>query len=157
MLDMRKLSSSTLYKKKKCYHIYNRGHRKNRVFRNVKDYEQLVYSLSRFLIGYDIVLICYCLMPNHYHMLLRLGESKTDISRFMQSLFTSYGSYFNRKYHLVGGVFQGRFQAREIEDRYDLINMVEYIRKNPLEACLVKKPEDYQWFYLKKGWRRLKV
>ena len=138
------------YKKRTYYHIYNRGHRKARIFRGTKDYTYFVNQVHRYLSIYDIVLVSYCLMPNHFHFVLRLGESKSDISKYMHRLKTSYASYFNRRYNLVGTPFQGRFQAREIVGEDDLHSIVDYIKNNPVEAELVRSYEKYRWIYIKR-------
>lgn len=149
---MRKLEAKKLYKKHTYYHVYNRGHRKSEICREKKDYKRLVDTIFRYQKKFDIVLVSYCIMPNHYHMILKLGDGLTDISRFMQRCMTSYASYFNRKYGLVGALFQNAFNARRIEDYEDLLGVVEYLKKNPEEGKLVKKGmgSRYKWFYLNK-------
>ena len=106
--------------------------------------------MKRYLDEYDVVLISYCLMPNHYHLILKLGESKMDISKFMHRFMTSYSCYFNRKYGLVGSIFQNRFDARRLDDYSDLFSMIDYLKKNPVEAGLVNNEGRYRWFYIKK-------
>lgn len=154
---MRKLAAEQLYEKHKYYHIYNRGHRKGKICKERKDYQRFVDTLFKYQKLYDIVLVSYCVMPNHYHLIVRLGDGLTDISKFMHRCMTSYASYFNRKYCLVGSLFQNSFNARRIEDYDDLFGMINYLKKNPEEANLVPKGLGgrYKWFYLNK--RSLKV
>jgi putative transposase len=132
------------------YHLYNRGHRKARLYRSAKDYRFFINLLYRYIKSYDLVLISYCLMPNHFHMILRLGESKTDISRLMQRLKTSYAIYFNRKYVLTGTPFQGKYLSSLIDDRRGLLNTINYIERNPVEAKLRKTLGAYEWLYTNK-------
>ena len=152
---MRKPRCKYLYEKDKYYHIYNRGHRKSVIFQDRDDYEHFCNLMLRYLRKYDIVLVGYCLIPNHYHIILKLGDSVSDISRFMQRFMTAYCVYFNRKYRLIGPVFQNPFQARKLDGYEDLLNMIEYLRQNPIEARLVKGKGKYKWLYINK--RALKV
>ncbi len=148
---MRKPNSTILYKKGNLYHIYNRGNDKNRIFRREKDYDNFVGIVRRYEKILDIIVLSYCLMPNHFHLILKLGDSKTDISKFMQRCMTSYVMYFNRRYGRVGHLFQGRFESRLLDGGKDLSNLVNYLKNNPIEAGLVSKKEGkYKWFYLRK-------
>lgn len=84
-------------------------------------------------------------MPNHYHMLIRLGNKTGDLSSFMHRSMTAYTMYFNKKYDLVGSVFQGPFGVKRLDDIQSILRTAEYIDRNPVKAGLVKKPEDYKW------------
>ena len=134
-----------LYEKYRYYHIYNRGHRKSPIFQEKDDYVHFCKLIERYLKEYDLVLVGYCLLPNHYHIILRLGGSLSDISRFMQRFMTAYCVYFSRKYQLVGSVFQNPFQARKIDGYGDLLNMIEYLKLNPVKAELVTVGRKYKW------------
>lgn len=138
------------FKNRTFYHVYNRGHRKGKLYKKKKDYEYFVNLLFKYAQRYDVVLVAYCLMPNHFHFVLWLGESKTDITKFMHGLKTSYAQYFNRKYNYVGSPYQGRYEAREVESEDELCSILDYIKYNPVEAGLVLHYEDYPWFYIKR-------
>lgn len=77
-----------------------------------------------------IDLMSYCLIPNHYHFLLRQLES-TGVTQFMRSVLTSYTMYFNKKYDRVGSLFQGIFKATNIQDENYLLWVSRYIHRNP--------------------------
>lgn len=157
---MRKPKCDILYKKGKIYHVYNRGHHKMKIFRSNDDYSQFIYLMYRYKKHFDIMLISYCLLPNHYHMLLKLGQSekyKMQIPKIFQSFMTAYCCYFNRKYRLFGSVFQSRFQVRRIENRNDYQSIIEYIGVDPIKANLNQEDNNYHWFYLRKNWNRLQV
>lgn len=147
---MKKLKTNILYQKRKFYHIYNRGNHKNKIFIDEKDYHQFVSIVKRYEKMFDIIVFSYCLMPNHYHLILRLGDNKTDITRFMHRCMTSYVMYFNRKYGFVGSLCQGNFQARIVKGSMDLSGLIDYLKNNPIEAGLVSKEGKYKWLYLKK-------
>lgn len=116
---------------------------------NNLDYEDKntkIYRLNE-LNNYSkkINLICYVLMPNHFHLeLQQIG--KKDIGNFMQSLITKYTMYFNKKYKRVGSLFQGRYKAVLIFGKEYLINLSRYIHLNPLEILAKDQAlESYPW------------
>jgi len=80
-----------------------------------------------------IQLIAFCLMPNHFHFLLKQTSSKA-MHEFIQSLLTRYTMYFNKKYKRVGALFQGRYKAIMIDKNEYLLHLSRYIHRNPLET-----------------------
>ncbi len=92
-----------------------------------------------------ITLISYCLMPNHFHFLIKQTEG-TAIDRFMQSLFTRYTMYFNKKYHRVGPLFQGVYKAVRVETDEQLLHLSRYIHRNP--ASLASQGESLRSYSL---------
>jgi REP element-mobilizing transposase RayT len=126
------------------YHTYNRGNRKQDVFKEKEDYQKFLEYLEIYSKKWDIGLITYALIPNHYHLVLK-DLSGVSLSKFMHNLGTSYSMYMNRKYNLVGHLFQGRFKSVFISS-YDLLfKEIEYVVNNPLKHGLVKDPKDYPW------------
>lgn len=79
-----------------------------------------------------IDLLCYCLMPNHFHLLIK-QKTKRGIENFMKSLGTRYAIYFNHKYKRVGGLFQSTYKAVLIETDEQLLHLSRYIHNNPSE------------------------
>lgn len=126
------------------FHVYNRGNRKQDIFLEDVDYIGYLARLREYKDKRKISIICYCLMPNHFHLLLR-QDSEIPIFSFLQSLHTSYSMYFNNKYDKVGHLFQGAFKQKEIDKDEYLLHLSSYIHLNPLSAGLVSKLEDYQW------------
>jgi len=138
------------YKEKSYYHIYNRGVAKGRIFFNPQDYKIFLYYLKIYLLPKElqgetlkvfpsrqlknfsgkIKLLAYCLLPNHFHLLVYQSDAMA-INFFMRSLATKYSMYFNRKYHRVGPLFQGVYKAVEIENDNLLIYLSKYIHRNP--------------------------
>lgn len=91
-----------------------------------------------------VEILCYCLMPNHFHMLVKqLGDS--GITKFMSRIQNSYTRFFNTKYDRIGPLFQGPFKAVLIETDEQLTHVSRYIHLNPFVANLVKTPEKYDW------------
>ena len=130
------------------YHLYNRGNSKQKIFHDAQDHEYFIKLLSitnnttrarserlSVKIKEDEKIIsigAYCLMPNHFHILIR-QEKDGGISLFMQKLLTGYAMYYNKKYKHTGGLFEGRFKSKYAgEDRY-LKYLFSYIHLNPLK------------------------
>ncbi|HHD78291.1 MAG TPA: hypothetical protein ENK98_01425, partial [Epsilonproteobacteria bacterium] len=96
------------------YHIINRGIDKMNIFRHKDDYEYFEELMCFQMKSYGITLHNYCLMSNHYHLLI---ETSTDnLSKFMRQLNMSYAIYFNKKYKRVGHLWQGRFKSWYLTD-----------------------------------------
>ncbi|TLS35583.1 transposase [Pseudalkalibacillus caeni] len=125
------------------YHITSRGNRKAPLF--LDDYDRNFYLrlLQNTKEKIPFNLLSYCLMTNHTHLQLQTSES--SITKIMLQINTSYAKYFNRKYDLVGHVFQGRYGAELIENQEYEIDVSKYIHLNPCRAGMVQEPEHYLW------------
>jgi REP element-mobilizing transposase RayT len=132
--------------KNSFYHVYNRGAYKSKIFRCETDYRYFMYKIALYKTFYKIKLYIYCLMPNHYHFLLKCDQNPTRISKFMQAIQHSYTKYYNYKYDNYGHVFQGPYQNKPVPTKNSFRHIYDYIKENPVEAGLVKSPED--WPYL---------
>jgi REP element-mobilizing transposase RayT len=126
------------------YHLYNRGAHRLDIFREEADYLFLLRQVREQLQRCDISPIAYSLMSNHYHFLLRQnGEVK--INQFVQAVFNVYSKAFNTKYEHTGTIFEGPYKAIAVETNAYLLHLCRYIHRNPLDAGLVTRPE--QWPY----------
>lgn len=147
------------------YHVFNRGVEKRDIFLDEQDYRIFLYYLYIYVVPLDQVLIkhphlpirlcgknlspeielfAYCLMPNHFHLLIK-QKSFDGVSRLLKQLTNAYAKYFNDKYNRVGGLFQGRFKAVNIETNEQLLHTSRYIHLNPLASGLTKDLKTYQW------------
>ncbi len=146
------------------YHIYSRGVDKRKIFLHSVDYFRFIHTIKLLLLtgsateqakknqglalgkgfAHRIDILCYCLMPNHYHFLL-YQKSDYGISEFMHNLNTSYTMAFNKKNHRTGRLFENTFRAKQIESDEQLLHVSRYIHLNPLLANLVNTPELYPW------------
>lgn len=145
------------------YHIYNRGVEKRDIFLDATDYRRFLntlvfyqqqrpevkFSLTHFRteerkepLHFDI--ITYCLMPNHFHLMVRL-RSDGEISTSIGQLQNSYTRYFNIRYDRSGYLFQGRFKAVPILTDEQFVHLARYIILNPYAAGLVELAEIYEW------------
>jgi putative transposase len=125
------------------YHVIVRGNRREAVFLGHRDYETYLHRLAVYWTRYHVTVHAYCLMPNHVHLVV--GTAKPPLDRFMQSLQQSYTQRFNRRYALVGHVFQGRYRALLGETDEYLVTLVRYVHQNPVRAGLVVRAEDYPY------------
>ena len=144
------------------YHIYNRGTEKRNIFMsradrsrflallyfanqnepvNLKLQGSTLLEIDEERAGDPIVeIVAYCLMPNHFHLLIRELEDG-GISKFMQKLTTGYTMYFNKKYERNGALFQGRFKATHVADDNYLRYLISYIHLNPVKLIEPKWKE----------------
>lgn len=129
------------------YHIYNRGVAKQPIFLDAADKQKFLKIIERHLdpggvalrhdgvpyrkFDVEIELLCYCLMGNHFHMLVYLSGEGEALSEFMRSICTAYTMYFNKRYKRVGGLFQGVFKASRISNDAYLQHVTRYIHLNP--------------------------
>ncbi|MCL5667091.1 MAG: transposase [Patescibacteria group bacterium] len=89
-------------------------------------------------------LLCYCLMPNHFHFLIR-QEGVLEVRKLLAKVCTSYSKFFNQKYGRVGSLFQDAFKAISVENDPQLLWVSSYIHNNPKTANLVDNLTDYPW------------
>ena len=134
------------------YHIFNRGVEKRDIFLDKRDYLRFLETLDFYRLfptptklsdfrrnknkymknvqqDEIVKLYCYCLMPNHYHLLVQQLE-ESGITNFLRKLSDSYTKYFNTKYERIGPLFQGTFKARSVETDEYLLYLSKYIHKN---------------------------
>lgn len=123
------------------YHIYNRGNHRARIFYVNEDNIFFLMRLKQYCAREGVEVLAYCLMSNHYHILLR-QHSAESISKVMRSLGVSFAKYFNWQYEQVGHVYQGKYGARFIRDEADLANVARYIHQNPASFGNIS---DYRW------------
>lgn len=127
------------------YHIYNRGVSKRRIFQNDKDYRFFLYKLFYYRQKYSIKIASYCLMPNHFHLLLQSTKKSENVAMFMKGLQLSYAFYFNKTYKHSGHVFESSYKNKTITSLAHFIKIMEYIEMNPVRKKLVSKPEDWPY------------
>jgi len=126
-----------LFLKDNFYHIYNRGNRKAQIFFEDKDYLRFLEKAEKYRQKYPVEVICFCLLPNHFHFILK-QNSDVLISRFMGTLLNSYARYASVKYNLPPGhVFQGRFGSKLIKNGESLLQANRYIHLNPIKERIL--------------------
>ena len=123
------------------YHVTSRGNDRGKIFFSEADYKKFLSYLKEAKEKYDIVLQCYVLMTNHYHLLMETPEA--NLSKVMHYLNGSYNTYINVKRKRSGHLFQGRFKSIIVDRDSYLGELSRYIHLNPVRAGIVAKPEDY--------------
>ncbi len=126
------------------YHVIARGINRQKIFLDDNDCHKYLTTLDQKIREEGCVLLGYCLMGNHLHLLIN-AHSSESLSLVMKRIGTSYAWWFNWKYERTGHVFQDRFRSECVEDDSYLLVVIRYIHQNPVKAGLVRKPESYKW------------
>ena len=126
------------------YHIYNRGADRSPIFFRPSNYTYCLQLVKHYLSQYPVTLIAYCLMPNHYHFLLR-QDGDMPLSKFIGVLFNAYVQAVNKQQARSGSLFEGRFRHRRIDREEYLTQLCRYIHLNPVKAQLVQRPENWPY------------
>jgi REP element-mobilizing transposase RayT len=125
------------------YHVMNRGWHREQVFQSKADYECFIEILHEAVAVYALRLSAYCLMPNHYHLLVQTPDANLD--RCMRHINGVYTQRYNSCYGLDGTLFRGRYKALVVAEGDYLLQLVRYIHRNPERAGIVEKAEYYEW------------
>ncbi len=136
-------SRNEIFKPGSIFHIYNRGCNRNKIFFEENNYIYLLQKIKHFTSEFKISVIAYCLMPNHYHLLLRQNSEK-PLNKCVQFIFNGYSKAINKKYNRSGTLFQGKFKSVEV-DEGESLNVCRYIHRNPLDDRLVDKLENWKF------------
>ncbi|MBN8655380.1 MAG: transposase [Anaerolineae bacterium] len=155
------------------YHFYNRGNNRQVVFMERENYVYFLKGIKRYLRG-RVEVIAYCLMPTHYHLLVKVvGVNQTSevfktsevstpgvskqVSLAMQKFLISYTKAINKRFDRTGALFQGQFQAKPVTTYKHLLTLCAYIHANPVKDGLAASPEMWdfsnylEWLGLRNG------
>ena len=130
-----------------CYHVLNRGNARQEVFHKPEDYAaflRLMAEANERPQGPSMRILAYCLMPNHFHLVL-WPRDDGDLSRWMQWLLTSHVRRYHRHYGGSGHVWQGRFKAFPIQKDDHLLAVLRYVERNPLRARSLAVRKAERW------------
>ncbi|NLD05899.1 MAG: hypothetical protein GX672_08450, partial [Synergistaceae bacterium] len=125
------------------YHVTSRGNEQKDIFKSDFDREKFLSYLVSASERYGAEIHAYCLMTNHYHLILETPLG--NLSLIMKHINSSYTSYFNIKHKRVGHLLQGRYKAILVQADAYAAELSRYIHLNPVRAGMVKFPEDYRW------------
>jgi|TARA_R110002050_G_scaffold55818_1_gene125548 REP-associated tyrosine transposase len=125
------------------YHVTARGNRREMIYEDQGDRFVFLEKLSTVCLEANWLCHAYCLMSNHYHLLLETPEA--NLGRGMRQLNGCYSQYFNRKHGRCGHVFQGRYSAVLVEKQAYLLELARYIVLNPVRARMVHAAEEWPW------------
>lgn len=126
------------------FHIMVQGLNKEYIFDKHYYKEKYINLIKKYKEKYEILLIAYCVMGNHAHLLI-YTENTNDLSMFMQNVNSKFAIYYNKYIGRVGYVFRGRFNWQYINNEVYLLRCLRYIHMNPVKANMVEKEEDYSY------------
>jgi len=125
------------------YHVTARGNERKDIFFSKIDYDKFLRYLKEAKKKYNILIHCYVLMSNHYHLIIETPEG--NLSRAMHFINGSYTTYINIKKKRSGHLFQGRYKSILVDNDNYLLELSRYIHLNPLRAGIIEKPGQYQY------------
>lgn len=125
------------------YHVTSRGNEQREIFKSQRDREKFLSYLESAVERYGAVVHCWCLMGNHYHLLVETPSG--NLPQVMRHINGAYTTYFNVKRKRSGHLFQGRYKAFLVEADAYALELSRYIHLNPVRAELAARPEDYPW------------
>jgi len=126
------------------YHIVNRGAQRLTIFLNDNAYLLFLALMHRYAEKYHIALIAVCLMPNHYHLLVRI-ERNGNVNQFIQALCGNFSRRMNKVQRRTGTIFEGRFKMKHVNTERYFRAAARYIHANPAAAGLVTNPVDWNY------------
>lgn len=126
------------------YHVYSRGTGKQNIYESKSDYIAFLDSLYQVKIKYDLEIHGYCLMPNHFHVLM-VQRELSNISAAMHRLLTYYSGRFNYIYDRSGVLFGNRYGSVPVVNYSHYVNLIKYMHYNPVKAEICGQPSDYPW------------
>ncbi len=134
------------------YHVIMRGINHQNIFEDPEDYYQFVATLYRVRTHYaddgrpcgiNCVYYAYCLMSNHFHLLIR--EQDESVGDVMKRIAGSYVYYYNHKYQRDGHLFKERFKSEPVNDMEYFVTLLRYIHQNPVKAGIKQRVADYEY------------
>jgi REP element-mobilizing transposase RayT len=125
------------------YHIISRGNDRKKIYTVPSDYGKFIGYVAKAKERYQFYLYAYCLMANHFHLLLE--TMLPNISKIMHYIKGSYTTYYNIRHHRTGHLFQGRFKSIVVDKDSYFLELTRYIHLNPVFAGIVQDPTEYVW------------
>lgn len=144
-------NNRSVFEENHFYHVYNRGFEKKILFTDTSDFERFYKMMVRYLQEYENVkMISYCILPNHFHFILRQTKTGLDISEFMRKLQVSY-AMFLKKTNKTGlikkgePIFEWRFKAKHIDTDEYFHQCLTYVNYNAQKHGIVTDIKDYPY------------
>ena len=126
------------------YHFYNRGARQLSIFRERDNYLFVLRKMRHYCLTLDVAPIAYCLLPNHYHFLIR-QDGELPAGLLPQRLFNSYSKAYNKRYEHSGTLFEGNYRVVPVKEQAHLLHLCRYIHANPVTHGLVDHVADWPY------------
>ena len=145
-----------VYQVGQYYHFYNRGRSRLSIFVEPDNYLYVLSKVKKYLRAYDLAMIAYCLMPNHYHFLIR-QDGMHSAGLLPQRVFNSYSKAYNKRYSHSGTLFESPYKVKPVEEFGHLLHLCRYIHGNPVKDSLVSDAADWpysnylEWLGMREG------
>jgi len=125
------------------YHVTTRGVQRSAIYLDDTDRDSFLALVARTLTSGNARAFAFCLMGNHYHLVLQTGDA--NLSTLMRRINSAYGLAFNRRHARCGHVFEGRFHAVHVDRDAYLLEVCRYVDLNPVQAALCDSPAQWAW------------
>ncbi|WP_085132850.1 transposase [Sporosarcina ureae] len=124
------------------YHVVMRGNNRQNIYNTEDDMWHLMRCIGHASIYYQFTIFAFCIMTNHYHILL---QSEDSLSKIMRHINRKYSDYYSKRYGYIGQLYQGRYYSKEVKSPYAMLAVSRYIHRNPIttKTPLVKHLADY--------------
>ncbi|MBP9751628.1 MAG: transposase [Candidatus Moranbacteria bacterium] len=128
------------------YHVLNRANAREGIFQKEKDYAAFERILLEAREKFDMRILAFCIMPNHWHLILH-PKTAESLSQFMRWITHTHTQRYHTHYHSIGygHVYQGRYKSFPVQDDDYFLQVCRYVERNPIRAGLAEKIEDWQW------------
>lgn len=126
------------------YHFYNRGAHRVSIFKEPENYLFVLRKIKQYLAEFHLTMIAYCLMPNHYHFLIR-QDGNHPAGLLLQRVFNSYSKAYNKRYEHSGTLFEDNYKVKPVAQSSHLLHLCRYIPGNPVKDGMVADPADWPY------------
>ncbi len=126
------------------YHIYNKAHENQKLFYDNEDYKRFLITLNKYL-NKSVEFYSFCLIPNHFHLLIKTMQTEKSYSKSFSDLFNSYARYLQVRHDLTGNIFNRPFKRLPITDNNYFMQAVYYIHSNPTHHKIMEDFKKYNW------------
>jgi REP element-mobilizing transposase RayT len=126
------------------FHVYNRGINHSKIFLEPLNYSYFLRRIEENLDCTQLKIIAYCLMPNHYHFILK-QIVPSAMSNFIKGVCDGYTKALNKKYNRSGHLFEGKYKLKNIDDSSYLVHLSCYVHLNPVSSGIVNQPENWEY------------
>lgn len=124
------------------FHVYNRGVNKGKIFFSEENYLYFLKKLKKYQDQFQVIIVCYCLMPTHFHLLLK-QLAPYAISKFIGLSLNAYAKAINKQQKRSGHLFEGKYKMKLVAQDNYLIHLSRYMHLNPVLSGLAASPEDW--------------
>ncbi|WP_233189638.1 transposase [Sporosarcina sp. P7] len=124
------------------YHVVMRGNNRQNIYSTEEDMLHLMRCIGHASIDYHFTVVAFCIMTNHYHILI---QSEDNLSKIMRHINRKYSDYYSKRYDYVGQLYQGRYYSKEVKSTYAMLAVSRYIHRNPIatKTPMVKHLGEY--------------